>query len=137
MPPPHEPLPEHIGSCSSCGSRLAVDQRWCVDCGTRRGPMSPAMRALIAGTIPESFVAAAAPEPTAVRAPARPILGLPSPRAAAVAVSAVLAFGVIVGSVVSPAAIGQGQAPIVVAMSAPPAGPPPAAPVAEEAPVDD
>ncbi|HEX6712179.1 MAG TPA: alkaline phosphatase family protein, partial [Thermoleophilaceae bacterium] len=47
------------------------------------------------------------------------------------------AFGVIVGSVVSPAAIGQGQAPIVVAMSAPPAGPPPAAPVAEEAPVDD
>jgi hypothetical protein len=137
--PPPDPLPERIGNCSSCGSRLAVDQRWCVDCGTRRGPVSSAMQALIAGTIPESFVTpAAAAAPVAAAAASRPWFAFPTPRAAAVAVTGLLAFGVILGSVVSPAEQSSAQSPIVVAVAPAPAAPAPApAPAADEAPVDD
>jgi phosphatidylinositol-3-phosphatase len=90
------------------------------------------MRALIA---PQERAPIAAP--VAAAAATRAAVGMPSPRAAAVAVSAVLAFGVIVGSVVSPAAIGQAESPVIVAVS-PPAAAPAAAPVpVEEAPADE
>jgi hypothetical protein len=140
VPPPHEALPERIGNCSLCDARLAVDQRWCVECGTRRGPVSPAMRALIEGTIPDSLLAAAEPVGDDVLAApssplSRPIFSLPTPRAAAVAVTGLLAFGVMLGSIVSPAAESAAQSPIVVAVS-PRAAPPAAAPAPAEAPVD-
>jgi phosphatidylinositol-3-phosphatase len=120
-----------------------VDQRWCVECGTRRGPVAPAMQALIAGTAHADAAVMSAPDLEAAFAePAvDPHAGhgfaLPSPRAAAVAISAILGFGVIVGSVVSPSAVGMAE-PIVVAV-APPAPAPAAAPapVEEEAPVND
>src|SRR5689334_4297979 len=64
--------------------------------------------------------------------------GFPTPRAAAVAVTALLAAGVLLGSVVSPAAESAAESPIVVAVSAPAAAlAPTPAPASAEAPVDD
>ena len=84
------------------------------------------MRALIA-PLDEIDLAAEPERP-------RPPLAFPTPRAAAVAVTGLLAFGVMLGSVVSPAAEGQAQSPIVVAVSPPPAPAPTRAPApAEEA----
>jgi hypothetical protein len=65
---------------------------------------------------------------------------MPNPRAAAVAVCAILAFGVVVGSVVSPAAESAPSTPVVVAYSPPTYTPPPAAAPAavdDSAPVDN
>jgi Phosphoesterase family len=87
------------------------------------------MRALIAPQ-PETALAA---EP----APAGPRFTLPTPRAAAVAVTALLAFGVLLGSVVSPTENSAAQSPIIVAVSPPPAQPAPAPAPAEEAPADN
>jgi phosphatidylinositol-3-phosphatase len=102
------------------------------------------MQALIAGTVPESFTAPAAspePEPAAAGAAAattsRPFFGLPTPRAAAVAVTGVLACGVLIGSIVSPAAESSAQSPIIVAVSPPAAAPAPAPAPAEAAPAED
>jgi hypothetical protein len=99
------------------------------------------MQALIAGTIPESFTAPAPVPDVAVTGAAatgpRPIFGLPTPRAAAVAVTGLLAFGVMLGSVVSPAAQSSAESPIVVAVSPPAATPAPAPAPAEEAPADE
>jgi hypothetical protein len=142
VPPPHEPVPERIGHCASCDAHLAVDQRWCVECGARRGPVSPAMQALIGGTLPAGMLAAAEAEPAeaaavAAAASSRPIFAMPSPRAAAVAVSALLAFGVILGSSLSPPAESAGNAPVVAVVSSPAQPTPVAAPVEEEGPVDE
>jgi phosphatidylinositol-3-phosphatase len=96
------------------------------------------MQALIGGTAAPSppDLEAAFAEPAADPHAGRGFV-FPSPRAAAVAISAVLAFGVIVGSVVSPSAVGQAE-PIVVAVSPQAAAPAAvAAPVEEEAPVDE
>ena len=87
------------------------------------------MQALIA---PQPQVAPP-PEPE----PAGPIFALPTPRAAAVAVTALLAFGVMLGSVVSPTENSAAQSPIVVALAPPAANPAPAAAPAQEAPVQD
>ncbi len=100
------------------------------------------MQALIDGTVPVSLRAVPAEEPALidgdlgyVEAPTpRRGFVLPNPRAAAVAISAILGFGVIVGSVVSPVAESAPSAPVIVAV-APPTYVPPAAPVA--APADD
>jgi phosphatidylinositol-3-phosphatase len=95
------------------------------------------MQALIAGTIPESFVTAASAAPEAVPAASRPLFAFPTPRAAAVAVAGLLAFGVVLGSAISPTAQSAAESPIVVAVSPPAAAPTPAPAPAEEAPVDD
>ena len=90
------------------------------------------MQALITGTVADSAVAA----PVLVPDPARPIFSLPTPRVAAVAVTGLLAFGVMLGSIVSPTAESQAQSPIVVAVATP-AATPAAAPAAEVAEPDD
>lgn len=90
------------------------------------------MRSLISGA-PVAAVVATAQEPLIV-AERRPLLTLPTPRAAAVAVCSLLAFGVMLGSTVSPVAQSAAETPIVVAVSTPPAAPP--APTAA-APADD
>jgi hypothetical protein len=96
-----------------------VDQRYCIGCGERRGPMSHAMRNLIAGV-------AVAPDAMPVEeAIAGPAFVLPHPRVAAVAITALLAFGVIIGSVVSPTAESAAESPLIVAVQ-PPAQPAPA-----------
>ena len=33
------PRPGIGRDCANCGTRLATDQRYCVSCGTRRGPL--------------------------------------------------------------------------------------------------
>ncbi|MBV9603813.1 MAG: hypothetical protein JO027_01830 [Solirubrobacterales bacterium] len=93
--------------CPECDSRLAHDQRYCVECGARRGPLPPAIAPLI-GAIREQGRAAALPadEPLAGSLseigsrPARHEFVMPGPRATAVAVMGMLGFGVIVGSLV-------------------------------------
>src|SRR6185312_10741997 len=60
---------------------------------------------------------------------------MPQPRAAALAVMALLAFGVIVGSVVSPPADSAGTGPVLVALQQPAATT--AAPVDDTSAVDE
>jgi hypothetical protein len=81
---------------------LAYDQRYCLDCGARRGPLPVAIAAII-GEVRErrQGVSRPAADLAAVAAtdPARRARPMPSPRTASVAVLAMLAFGVVVGSV--------------------------------------
>ncbi len=91
--------------CAECDSRLAHDQRYCLECGARRGPL-PAQIAGLIGAIheqgPAPTLAPGTPlADTLEEAPAGPqALGfaLPGPRATAAAVMAMLGFGVIIGS---------------------------------------
>ncbi|HXD63441.1 MAG TPA: alkaline phosphatase family protein, partial [Solirubrobacteraceae bacterium] len=92
--------------CANCGARLATDQRYCLRCGTRRGPLPPAvdstlreMRVLPAPLL-QKLPPAPAPEP-------RPAFGhqLPTPRVASLAVMAMLAFGVVAGSLTQPGGV--------------------------------
>jgi hypothetical protein len=127
--------------CAECGSRLAYDQRYCVECGARQGPLPRAIAELI-GVAPhdrrgqmregadergrsEAPIQSDSPE---VDSPGD--WWLPSPSIGGIAVMALLAFGVLVGSGVSPVQESDATAPLVVAVSSSPtAGQPPAAPV--------
>jgi hypothetical protein len=125
------------GGCAECGAALSSDQRYCVECGVRRNALPPAVAGLItpllehdrgakAGTAatPKAAPAAeAGPEPAKQAAPAG-LAFMPSPRAAAVAVMAMLAFGVVIGSATSQLAQSAGLSTIVLEMTEP-------APVAE------
>jgi hypothetical protein len=90
--------------CRDCGSRLAVDQRYCVVCGTRaRRLPSHVARTLAAIALgqrrPEVTAPAPAPAPRRRRGwLALPAFELPTPRAAAASVLGLLAFGVALGS---------------------------------------
>ena len=130
--------------CDECGSRLAVDQRYCVECGARRGPLPASMQRLIASALDASRSSAAAeivappepepvPEPVPVEEPAAPAW-LPGPKAIAVAIMSILAFGVILGSLLNPIAQSVAGQPVIVAMNPTPA---PAAPVAAPATSDN
>ena len=96
--------------CEECGARLAYDQRYCVECGKRRGPLAPAIAELIA-VVPRAGSGQAhevADEPGASQAAGaadgREVgpLGDLSASVSGIAVMALLAFGVLVGSAVSP-----------------------------------
>ena len=113
-------------ACRRCGAPLASDQRYCVECGTRRGPLPLAVAELIrrtttgTATLPDAGAhegeAGTDREDKSRAGPLGEVLMLP-PTAAAVAVMALLAFGVIVGAAVSPVGQSGALAPIVVAMS--------------------
>jgi hypothetical protein len=118
--------------CDDCGAPLAHDQRYCVVCGARRGPLPAALAALLGDSGPAH--GARPQEPPAPGVPDG--LKMPTPRAAAVAVMAVLAFGVVVGTLVSPAEDSAASAPIVVAV-APPAAEVPAPAPEPEAPAEE
>jgi phosphatidylinositol-3-phosphatase len=107
--------------CAECGERLAHDQRYCLACGARRGPLPTRVAALIG----VAAAAASGASPAADSGPARALPRFPTARAAAVAVMGVLAFGVAVGSALAPPADSAAAAPIYVAYS-PPAAPSPA-----------
>jgi len=108
--------------CSSCGKRLAPDQRYCLECGERRGPLPAAVASWLSIVPPDPVVGAPAAE-GAVEAAAGaadeaadddPLRRyMPEPRTAAVAVMALLAFGVLLGGVTGPVAQSAGIAPIV------------------------
>src|SRR5579872_2888085 len=108
-----DPTPRpHPLRCAECNAALGHDQRYCLNCGARRGSL-PAYLAAVIGAIREqgSRVAAGG------SVPLEPLGGEPTfdessrldawlgaPRAAAVAVLGMLGFGVVVGSLVSPTA---------------------------------
>jgi hypothetical protein len=141
------------GDCAACGAALSGDQRYCLACGTRREPLPAAVAGVIAPMLardrdargaaaPKSDsakrsaagaagVAAGAVAATAASAKAKAAGGLgfmPSPRAAAVAVMGMLAFGVVIGSATSQLAQSAGLTSIILESSPPPA----AEPVEEE-----
>src|SRR5580693_6150642 len=106
--------------CKECGSRLAYDQRYCLDCGARRGALRPRMAQWIG--IETQAAAVAAPEAdaragTADSEQARRQPSMPSPRVLGVAVMALLAFGVLIGSAVSPVQESSANGPLVVAVA--------------------
>lgn len=108
--------------CGECGTALAHDQRYCLSCGARRGPLPSYVTQAIAR----------AHEQGAVELLPRPPIAHPdtedatdtgpfdawlvAPRAAAVAVMGMLGFGVVVGSLVGESAA-SGGAPVIVAES--------------------
>jgi phosphatidylinositol-3-phosphatase len=119
-------------SCSSCGARLAVDQRYCLACGERRGAIPAAVAQWLsivepgeADATPLAATAAVADEDASTRS------YMPEPRSAAVAVMCLLAFGVLLGGLTGPAAQSAGISPIVLYSEAEP--PPPAEPASEPA----
>lgn len=102
--------------CDSCGTSLSASGRYCLACGTRRGPL-PAVVADRIEVLRERGRAAGdggaeteptPAEPVSVAADDGPGTGrwdwMPSPQAAAVAVMALLAAGVVLGAVTSPLA---------------------------------
>ncbi|MBV8429905.1 MAG: hypothetical protein JO244_01995, partial [Solirubrobacterales bacterium] len=115
------PLDRSPTRCLECDSRLAHDQRYCVQCGARRGAL-PAWIAGVIGGIRERGrqvrVGGPLPTPAAPPPPGRFDAWLGAPRAAAVAVMGMLGFGVVVGSLVSGSAAST-LAPLIVAVSPP------------------
>ena len=108
--------------CAECNARLTHDQRYCVECGTRRGPLPEYVAGLI-GAFRERGPAATLPPGTpladsardATPAPPGPQFALPGPRAAAAAVIGMLGFGVIVGSLLGGTSVATlASAPLIV-----------------------
>jgi hypothetical protein len=108
--------------CAECDAPLAHDQRYCVECGVRRGPL-PAEIAGLIGAIHEQGPAPDLPPGTPLadslaESDRRPQTGgfvMPSPVAGAVAVMGMLAFGVIVGSLVGGTSVETlASAPLIV-----------------------
>ena len=141
------PAASRLSCCEECGARLAYDQRYCVECGARRGPLPLAIAELI-GVAPRGGLAhqevlagerggsgAAAARDSDGVGSLRGLLLL-SPSVTAVAVMALLAFGVLVGSAVSPAEQSGAAAPIVIAVSpsTTASSPPSSAPISTPAP---
>ena len=125
------PTDDHAGAhCEHCSSPLLHDQRYCLGCGDRRGPLPLTVTELIAaglragGSFPQGAALAAAADHARDQHDEHPLARwLPQPRAAALAVMALLAFGVVVGSVVSPPA-DSAAPPMVVALQQPAAAAP-------------
>ena len=114
-----------VSACASCGAGFAADQRYCLQCGERLGPLPAAVASWL--TIVPSDSPAAAPPPAAAAPPAAEEEDeslsryMPEPRAAAVAVMVLLAFGVLLGGLTGPTAQSAGIAPIVLYTGAEPA----------------
>lgn len=105
--------------CSECQSGLAFDQRYCLECGARRGSLPPYISNVIGGIREQGtrvLVAGPLPAEPVAAEPSRFDAWLGAPRAAAVAVMSMLGFGVVVGSLVSPTAAST-LSPLIVATS--------------------
>src|ERR1700748_2368650 len=76
--------------CANCGERLATDQRYCVACGTRRGPLPEAVSSPLHAR--RARPAVPAPVPVLPLPEPRPPFGLqmPTPRVASLLVMAML-----------------------------------------------
>jgi hypothetical protein len=119
--------------CRSCGSPLAADQRYCLECGDRNGPPRLDWKAMVVGAEAPAGGSADADADAAEQddgiGP-----GLPSPRVAAALVLGVLAFGVAAGHGIGPGAApadAGGRPNLTIVANAAPA---PAAAVAAPAP---
>jgi phosphatidylinositol-3-phosphatase len=91
------------GACTECGTPLAPDQRYCLNCGHRRGQLPGAVAGTVGALISSGKGLAAG---AAAKAP-KPKDGedgwswMPSPQAIAIAVIGMLALGVGLGSAMS------------------------------------
>jgi len=115
----------HAASCAACGARLGGDQRYCLECGTRRVPLPPLVAASISALNTRRSAEEVERRPSAEAVPAAPAEGaeaegptleerfMPGPRVAAVVVMGLLAFGVFLGSATSPVAQSAGIGPIL------------------------
>jgi hypothetical protein len=137
------------GECAECGAACVAGQRYCINCGARRGPLPAAVAAWIApllerrraagktgvgatagaaGAAAVGAVAAAAGAATTTAKKGIPRGDdMPSPRAALVAVMCMLAFGVVLGSATSQLAQSAGLTSILLEVSPPPPEPEPTA----------
>jgi hypothetical protein len=119
---PSPPGAPGVSACSVCAAPLASDQRYCVTCGERRGPLPASVAAMLGlGVTPELDADGIAPDHAA--GSWLGIASVPGPPAAAIAVMAILAFGVLIGSVVSPPAE-SATGPTLIAVSPPAASAP-------------
>jgi hypothetical protein len=123
-------------SCASCDATLASGQRYCLECGARRGPVPAAFAKWLSimrpdagsevatgGAAPdteESAAATAAAEGEVFEDSTLAERFMPEPRSAAIATMALLAFGVVVGAATGPLAQSAGISPIVVEMGSSP-----------------
>jgi hypothetical protein len=153
--------PSRTDRCADCGAPFASDQRYCISCGARRGPLPQAIAAQIslllrrwrlpdpdeakaaAGAAAAAAAAAKAGTAKAAEPEAGPSSFMPSPRVAAIAVMGMLALGVLLGSATSQVAQSAGISAILFESAAktPPAEEPAEEPVetasAEPAPVEE
>jgi hypothetical protein len=121
------PRKAHAEACAGCGVRLSASQRYCLECGARRGPLPPVVAkridALRKRGRPDATVTGGSPIAPAELAAAKEAEEagywrfMPSPQVAAVAVMALLAAGVVLGSVTSPFAQSAGFAPIILELA--------------------
>jgi len=129
-----EGLGARAASCASCGATLADSQRYCLECGERRGPLPAAISKWLSVVEPSEGREAPAVDLDAVGAADLDPSGslddtslanryMPEPRSAAIAVMALLAFGVVIGAATGPIAQSAGISPLVVEMSRPAATP--------------
>lgn len=116
-------------SCADCGATLTASQRYCLECGSRNGPLSGVVASRVAAlkergrgeTDASSSAAPADPVAIEVGEGAEEKSDrwdfMPSPQVAAIAVMALLAAGVVLGSVTNPLAQGAGAASIILEMA--------------------
>jgi phosphatidylinositol-3-phosphatase len=130
--------------CACCGAGLSASQRYCLKCGVRRGPLPPLVTRRIDALRKRGRPASAEADhpPSASAKPAgvakqdeearKPDRWdfMPSPQVAAVAVMALLAAGVVLGSVTSPLAQSAGVASIILEMGGSESSSSPSEPVA-------
>jgi hypothetical protein len=83
--------------CADCGSPLAGDQRYCLQCGARTGEPEQALQELVAAAR-ESWPEAAAPEPEPAAPASAPGPRMPPSGVSALLLAAFLGFGVLLGS---------------------------------------
>ena len=112
---------ERTGSCPGCGAASSDDQRYCLECGGRRGPLPPAIAARLASMLRRDRRQETPAEEEAADAPTRPPASCPRPRVAAVAVMGMLALGVLLGSATSQLAQSAGLSSILLEVAPPPA----------------
>lgn len=123
--------------CAHCGSPLADDQRYCLNCGTRRGPRRVPVEATDAPPLPAGGGAGAGPViPVAPVGGAFTVQRLGGAWGVAALLLVALGVGVIIGN------LGGDDAPVaakppVVTIAGGATGPATAAPVANTAPAAD
>lgn len=118
------PVPTH--GCGDCGAAFSDDQRYCLKCGARRGPLPPAIAERLPTMLQDDRAAKGiggpqGPESEPVEEPGGSPSFMPTPRAAAVAVMAMLAFGVVIGSATSQLAQSAGLSSILLEVAPAPA----------------
>ncbi len=112
-------------TCADCGVALSASQRYCLECGARRGPLPAVVAnrvdALRKGGRPRPGATVTGGPPAAPPEQEAEEAGhwrfMPSPQVAAVAVMALLAAGVVIGSVTSPFARSAGFAPVILELA--------------------